>query len=89
MDSDYMIENPSDLADAMSMIRRLRAEVKRRPKLAVIKVDQPQDSFGADKLPLVQRGQQVTITLETDNHTFEFTAIQSGDGPVATFTTKG
>jgi len=83
-----MTEMPMTWGAALEMIDRLRDEVRRRPKLVVVKVDQPQDTFGADKLPLVQRGEQVTITLETDRYMFEFTAFQSGDGPLALVTTN-
>lgn len=84
-----MTDIPPDLGSAIHMIGRLRAEVKRRPKLAVIKVDTPQDTLYADRLHVVQPDQKVTITLETDRYTFQFTAIPSPSGPLATFTPRG
>lgn len=84
-----MNENPSDLADAIQMITRLRVEIERRPKLTVMNVEAPDDAFYADSLHMVQPGQRVTITLETDHYTFQFTAIPSPAGGLATVTTKG
>ena len=89
MQTGDMTDLPMTWGGALEIIDHLRGEVHRRPKLVVVKMDQPQDPFGADKLPLVQRGERVTITLETDRHTFEFTAFRSGDGPLASVTTKG
>lgn len=64
MQPSDMTDIPPDLGSAIHMIGRLRAEVKRRPKLAVIKVDTPQDTLYADRLHVVQPDQKVTITLE-------------------------
>jgi hypothetical protein len=88
MPTDDMNDLPLDLGAAIHMIGRLRAEVQRRPRLTVVRVDQTRDPLYADTLQMVQPGQVVTITLETDRHTFQFTAIPSGGG-LGIVTTKG